>query len=82
MNDAGAIVRVIERIAELARPGRNFVWLKNLVLFVGPQIREGVAIDVLHRNAGRALVLHKVVNPHDVGMGQLETAACLALEVV
>ena len=81
MDDVRVVVRVVERIAELAHPIGQFGRLKDLSLLVAAQIRKGVAIDVFHRNAARAFVVHKVVNAHDVLVGQFQTTLCLALEI-
>ena len=81
MNDPGVIMRVIECVAKLARPTTQFVRLKNLPFFLRAQIRQRVAIDVFHRNASRAFIENKVVNPYNVLVRQFKAALCFALEV-
>src|SRR6266404_5252827 len=39
-------------------------------------------MDILHRNAAGAFVMHEVMYPNDVRMRQFETALCLASELV
>ena len=81
MNDPRVIVRVIERIAELAGPIGQVVRLEDLVRFVRAQIGKRVAVDVFHRDAARWLLVHEIVNADDVLVGELETAPRLALQV-
>ena len=75
-------MRVLECVANLARPSAQFGWLENLLWLVTPQTRQGLAVDKLHRDAARAFVVNEVVNPNDVGMGQFERAFGLVLELV
>ena len=81
MDDLFVIVCVVQRIAELAHPVVQFGCLKDFVLLVATQTRECVAIDVFHRNAARAIVVHKVVNAHDVFVGEFQATSRLALEI-
>ena len=82
MNDLRVIVRVIESVTELTSPGPDLIWLKNLPFFLCAQIRKGFAVDVFHRDASRAFVVHEVVNAHNVLMSQLETALRLPLQLI
>src|SRR5205814_10096098 len=82
MDDLRVMVRIIERVTKLTRPGSDLIRLKDFLLFLSSQVREGFAIDVLHRNAAGAFVVDEVVNPNDVRMSQFETALCLSLELV
>jgi hypothetical protein len=82
MNDLLMVVRVIERIAELACPATQLVRFENFFFLLRAQIRKRFAVDVLHRNAARAFVVHEVINPHDVLMSQLETALRLPLQLI
>src|SRR6266478_8882937 len=82
MNDARPIMRVLKCIANLARPSAQFGWLENLVWLVTPQTGQCLAVDKLHRNTARPFVVHKVVNPNDMGMSQLEAVFGLVLELV
>ena len=81
MNDARVVVRVIERVAELAGPFVQLVRFKNLVRLVRAQIGKRVAIDVFHRDAARLIAVHEVVNADDVLVRQVEAAPRLALHV-
>src|SRR5437764_5545532 len=81
MDDAGVVMRVIERVTELARPFRELVRLEDLVRLVRAQIRKRIAIDVFHRDATRLLAVHEIVNPDDVLVGEVEAAPRLALHV-
>src|SRR5438034_4801562 len=81
MDDVGVVVRVVDRIAELAHPIAQFGRLKDLALFIAAQTGKGVAIDIFHRNAARAFVVHKVVNAHDVLVGEFQATSGLALEI-
>src|SRR6266576_171700 len=81
MDDAGAIVRVIERITKLSDPARQLVRLKDFLFLSATQTNQRLTIDILHRNAARALVMDKVVNSNDVWMSQFERAPGLALQV-
>src|SRR5439155_6571678 len=81
MNDPSVIVRVIKCVTKLRSPQRDLSWLKNFSLLLRPQIRERVAVHVLHGDAGRTIVVHKVVNADDILMRQLETALCLPLQL-
>src|SRR5438128_714421 len=81
MDDMRVVVRVVERIAELAHPIGQFGRLKDLSLLVAPQTRKRVAIDVFHRYAARAFVVHKIVNAHDVFVGEFQATSRLALEI-
>src|SRR5713101_1658571 len=82
MNDARPIVSVFERVTKLTCPRRDFVRLKNLLLFLSAQVRKSFAVDVLHRYAGGAFVVYEVVNPNDMRMSQFEAALCLTLELI
>src|SRR5713101_9696288 len=82
MNDARPIVSVFERVTKLTCPRRDFVRLKNLLLFLSAQVRKSFAIDIFHRNAAGAFVVYEVVNPNDMRMSQFEAALCLALELI
>src|SRR6266446_2967374 len=82
MNDLRMVVRVIESVTELTSPGPDLIRLKNLSFFLCAQIRKRFAVDILHRNTSRAFVVHKVINPHNVLMSQLETALRLPLQLV
>jgi hypothetical protein len=81
MDDVRVVVCVVERIAKLAHPFGQFGGLKDFSLLVAAQIRKGVAIDVFHRNAARAFVVHKVVDADDVFVGEFQATSCLALEI-
>src|SRR6266550_7638283 len=48
MNDARAVVRILERITSLACPSAQFKGLKNLLWLVAPQTRQCLAIDIFH----------------------------------
>src|SRR5262245_5951194 len=82
MDDAAVIVRIVERFTKLARPRRQMVWLKNFLHFFGPQIGKRFPVHVFHGDARHALVVLEMVNPHDVLVRQLKTAARLVFEVV
>ena len=79
MDDARAMVRVIERIAQLAGPRAQLERLENLLPLVAAHTRKSVPIDVFHGDAARAFVIHEVVDPHDVRVGEFQTAPRLAL---
>src|SRR5205085_7010550 len=81
MDDAGVVMRVIEGVAELARPFRQFMRFENLVRLVRAQIRKRVAVDVFHRDAARLVAVHEIVNPDDVLVSEIEAAPRLALHV-
>src|SRR5690348_461620 len=81
MNNPGMIVCVIQGVAQLLHKTNQLTRFKNLARAVGAHIRQGVAIDVLHCNCGRTLVVHKVVNTHDVLMSKLEAALGFPLQV-
>src|SRR6266446_7325563 len=72
MDDLRLIVRIIERVTKLTGPGSDLIRLKDFLLFLSSQVRKRFAIDVLHRNAAGAFVMHEVVNPDDMGMSQLK----------
>src|SRR6266849_2693374 len=74
MNDAGVIVRVVERVAQLAQPRLQLIRLEDFGRTVRPQIGECVALDVFHRDARRRYVMHKIVDADDVLVCQFETA--------
>src|SRR5207248_7065323 len=81
VNDARVIVRIIERVTELARPFVQLVRFKNLVWLVGAQIGKRVAVDVFHRDAARLIAVHEIVNANDVLVRQVQAAPRLALHV-
>ena len=81
MDNAGVIVGVIECIAKLADPVLEICRFKNLVRFVCAQIRQGIAVDVFHRNATRHFVVHKIVNADNVLVGQLQAAPRFAFQI-
>ena len=81
MDDVRVVVRIVERIAELAHPIGQFGRLKDFSLLVTAQIRKGIAIDIFHRNAARALVVHEVVNADDVLVREFQATSRLALEI-
>ena len=81
MDDVRVVVRVVERIAELAHPIGQFGSLKDLSLLIAAQMGKRVAIDVFHRNAARAFVVHEVVNADDVFVGEFQATSRLALEI-
>ena len=82
MNDLRVVVRVIERVTKRARPHSDLIWLKNLLLFFCAQVGKRFAVDVLHRDAGRAFVVHEIVNAHDVFVGEVEAAPGFSFEIV
>src|SRR5436309_3432471 len=82
MNHARVIVRVIERVTELTRPGSDLVRLKDLLLFLGAQVGKRFAIDVFHRNAAGAFVVHEIVNPDDMRMSQFQAALRLMFKLI
>src|SRR4029077_17525549 len=82
MDNVPAIVRIIERVTKLTRPRCNLVGLKDFTAFLSSQVRQGLAINVFHRNAARAFIVYEVVNPNDMWMSQFETALCLTLELI
>ena len=81
MDDPGMIVSIIERITKLADPIFQFIGLKDLVRFVRAQVRESIAIHIFHRDAARSLVMHKVVDAHNILVRELEASSRLALEI-
>ena len=81
MDDVRVVVRVVERIAELADPIGQFGRLKDFSLLIAAQIRKRVAIDIFHRNAARAFVVYEVVNADDVLVGEFQATSRLALEI-
>src|SRR5260370_15025426 len=82
MDDLRVIVRIIERVTKLTRPGSDLIRLKNLLLFLSSQVRKSFAVDILHRNAAGTLVVYEVVNPNDMRMSQFEAALRLTLELI
>src|SRR5260370_7384939 len=81
MDDLRVIVRIIERVTKLTRPGSDLIRLKNLLLFLSSQVRKSFAVDILHRNAAGTLVVYEVVNPNDMRMRQFGAALRLTLEL-
>ena len=81
MDNACVIVRVIERVTQLADPLFQLSRLKDFSLLIHTQTRECVAVHVFHRNAAVHFVMNEVVNSNDVLMSELQAPARLAFEV-
>ena len=82
MNDARVVVGVIERVTKLTDPVPQLVRLENLARLVCSQIGKRVAVDVFHRDASRDVVVHKIVDAHNIFVSELEASPCFALEIV
>src|SRR6266567_2687002 len=74
MDDARAIVRVIERVTKLSDPARQLVRPKHFLFLSATQTGERLTVYIFHRNAARSFVMHEIVNSNDVWMSQFERA--------
>ena len=75
-------MRIVERIAQLLHPGQQLCGRKYLLWLGQPALAEPLALHVLHRHGRRGVALDKIVDAHDVRVGELQRAARLALEVI
>ena len=80
MDDLALKVCVIERLADAGEPFGHLLGGEDSVVRGGTQFGKRFAIHKFHRNGGLVLIIHKVVDSHDVRMGKLKTATRLGFE--
>ena len=82
VDDPGLLVRVGQRLAHLLHPAAEFTGLKHPRRLVQPPVGQSITRDIFHRDRRGRGVLHKIVDPHDVRVREIERPPRLTLEVL
>ena len=81
MNNANVVVGIVQRFRELFHPIHQLIRFEYLLFSIRAQVGNCVSVHIFHRDATGVLVVHKIINAHDILVGKLETALGFALQI-
>ena len=73
MNDFDPAMRVVKRIAQSFDIWAQVCGVKDLIRLCDTYLGQGGSVHVFHRYGSRIIVLLEIVNPDNVGVGQVKT---------